>query len=101
GSEAPATSAGPTSLTSSRGGVGGGAPSSTQQPIASATSTPTPSPSTKATPTPTPIATATRTPAPTSAPVKPTQKPAPPPVNTCGVHSIVLAVHQGIRGRMC
>src|SRR5256714_557519 len=57
----------------SGGGVGGGTPSTTQEAIASATATPTPT----ATATPTPA------PTPTAAPVKPTQKPA-PPVNTCG-----------------
>ena len=57
----------------SGGGVGGGTPSTTQESIASATATPTPT----ATATPTPA------PTPTAAPVKPTQKPA-PPVNTCG-----------------
>ena len=89
GTEAPATSSGPTSLTSKPSGVGGGAPSTTEAPTISTASTPTPSPS----PTPTPTATPTTTPpptpaptlaaAPTAAPVKPTQNPA-PPVNTCG-----------------
>ena len=61
----------------SGGGVGGGAPSTSQEPTASATPTPTPTTTVRTTPAP------TRAAAPTAAPVKPTQKPA-PPVNTCG-----------------
>src|SRR5205814_8170649 len=52
----------------SGGGVGGGAPSTTEESVASATATPTPTATALSTPAPTP----------TAAPVNPTQKPAPP-----------------------